>query len=129
MYDLTGRVNNSAFDVRKSIYLSLSRRSIPLYVQATPPDSISTHTDISDLSSIHSGFRALQESMHSLEHKTDSEITGLRQEIAQESKTLYSLLETLTSSINVAPEALKQRLGEERLRLPAPAEGAQPQQQ
>jgi hypothetical protein len=125
MYDLTGRVNNSAFDVRKSIYLSLSRsrdesRSIPLYVQATPlapfaehsdPDSISTLTDISDLSdvsmdSVQSGFRALQESLHLLEHKTDTEITGLRREIGRESSALYGLLETLTSSINVATEAL-----------------------
>ena len=125
MYDLTGRINNSAFDVRKSIHLSLSKsrdesRSVPLYIQTTPlvtivehaaPDSISTLTDISDLSdvsmdSIYSGFLALQESLHSLEHKTDLEITGLRQEIAQESKTLYSHLETLSGSIHVEPDAL-----------------------
>ena len=119
MYDLTGRVNNAIFYSHLMMQRSVKRNNSPihpLYIttlrpvtsdelpdQLVPDDTVSVGTGsensflsiTSNNSVVSSGFESLRVSINKLTHKTDQELTEIREDIGRESAALYSMIDRL----------------------------------
>ena len=133
MYDLTGRINNQTFynhclvnrlvDRLSKIQSQSQSQSVatPFWIQESrapeepvnDSDSvISFYTSVSTASEnsvLSAGFASLQRSLESLSHKTESEMTLLREEIGRESSAIFGLIERLQINLEESSALLVDR--------------------
>ena len=133
MYDLTGRINNKTIynqclvkrlvDRLSKIQSQSQSQSVatPFWIQESrapeepvnDSDSvISFYTSVSTASEnsvLSAGFASLQRSLESLSHKTESEMTLLREEIGRESSAIFNLIERLQINLEESSALLVDR--------------------
>jgi len=133
MYDHTGRINNQTFYnhcLVNRLVDRLTKASMPQSLIASPQswilepspikeapvndsDSvISFYTNVSTASEnsvLSAGFASLRTSLESLSHKTDSEMTLLREDIGRESSAIFGLIERLQINLEESSALLVDR--------------------